>query len=383
MPNNIRMVGRYITDKDKKVIESLLDIAGITINGPRDYDIQIHNPDFYGRILKQGVLGLGESYMDGWWDCPKLDIFFSKVIAADLEKHITKDLNTMLRVASKHIINDGRKSKAFNIGEKHYDIGNDLYRAMLDKRLTYTCGYFQDTNNLDKAQEAKLDLICKKIGVKKGQTVLDIGSGWGSFIKYAAEKYGAETLGVTVSKEQKKLADELCDGLSAKTRLQDYRNIDEKFDHIVSIGMFEHVGLKNYRDFLKIVHKSLNDDGLFLLHTIGAINSKNEVNTWIDKYIFPGGMLPSIQQISKSIEGLFIIEDLHNFGAYYDNTLMAWHKNFENNWDKIKLNYDERFHRMWRYYLLSCAAGFRTRNLQLWQIVLSKNGVPGGYKSIR
>lgn len=370
-------------EKDKSTIKSLLDVAGVTINGNNDYDIQIHNPDFYGRVLRQGILGLGEAYMDGWWDCPKLDKFFAKVIAANLEQHITNNLDVLLQVVSSHILNRGRKSKAFNIGEKHYDIGNDLYRAMLDKRLTYTCGYFKDTKSLDKAQEAKLDLICRKINLQKGQTVLDIGSGWGSFIKFAAEKYGANTLGITVSKEQKKLADELCQGLSAKTQLQDYRDINEKFDHIVSIGMFEHVGHKNYRTFMKIVHNALNDDGLFLLHIIGNNKSETRANPWIDKYIFPGGMIPSIQQVGKSIEDLFIMEDWHNFGPYYDITLMSWYKNFEDNWDNLKSNYDERFHRMWKYYLLSCAAGFRTRYIQLWQVILSKKGVSGGYTSIR
>ena len=269
------------------------------------------------------------------------------------------------------------------MGEKHYDIGNDLYRAMLDKRLTYTCGCWKDAKDLNEAQEAKLDLVCKKIGLKGGQRVLDIGSGWGSFIGYAAEKYGASALGVTISKEQKELADALYKNISIKTLLQDYRDINEKFDHIVSLGMFEHVGYKNYRTFMKVAHNALKDDGLFLLHTIGGNQSAMGGDPWLNKYIFPNGMLPSIAQIGKSIEGLFVMEDWHNFGDDYYKTLMAWHKNFEDNWNKIKSNYNERFYRMWRYYLLSCAGSFRARKNQLWQIVLSKKGVNGRYKSIR
>ncbi len=368
---------------DKQIAQSLLESAGITINGANDYDIQIHNDELYSRVLHQGALGLGEAYMDGWWDVPKLDLFFEKIINANLDQKVKGDWSILLSGAFSIVMNAGRKSKAFQVGQQHYDIGNDLYRAMLDKRLVYTCGYWQNAKNLNQAQDAKLDLICRKIGLQKGQKVLDIGSGWGSFIKFAAENYGAETLGVTVSANQKELADKLCHGLPAQTILEDYRDINQQFDHVVSVGMFEHVGYKNYRTYMKVVHRALSDDGLFLLHTIGGNNSTHDTDPWLGKYIFPNSMIPSMQQISKSVENLFVIEDWHNFGPDYDRTLMQWHKNFERNWDKLKSNYDERFHRMWRYYLLQSAAGFRTRKLQLWQIVLSKNGVPGGYKSVR
>ena len=369
--------------KEKQIIESLLAGTGITINGSNPYDPQVHNENFYGRILREGSLGLGESYMDGWWDCEKLDEFFNKVLAADLDKRIKKNWGVLFRIGWNFALNAWRKSKAFEIGEKHYDIGNDLYRAMLDKRLTYTCGYWENDENLDAAQEAKLDLVCKKIDLQRGQRVLDIGSGWGSFIGYAAEKFGVTAVGLTVSKEQKELADKLYKNFPVETRLQDYRDINEEFDHIVSLGMFEHVGYKNYRIFMQIVHNALENNGLFLLQTIGGNRSVGGTDPWIGKYIFPNSMIPSIKQIGKSIEGLFVMEDWHNFGADYDKTLMAWHKNFEDNWNTIKSNYDERFYKMWRYYLLSCAGSFRARKNQLWQIVLSKKGVTRGYESIR
>lgn len=370
-------------NKEREIIKSLLKGAGITINGDNAYDPQIHNEDFYGRVLREGSLGLGESYMDGWWDCEKLDQFFHRILAADLDKRIRGNWNILFRLAWNYILNPGRKSRAFEIGKRHYDIGNDLYRTMLDKRLTYTCGYWEAAENLDAAQEAKLDLVCRKIGLKRGQRVLDIGSGWGSFIGYAAERYGANATGITVSKEQKAFADGLYKNLPVETRLQDYRDVSGKFDHIVSLGMFEHVEYKNYRTFMNVVYNMLKDDGLFLLHTIGDNRSERGIDSWIEKYIFPNSMLPSIKQIGKSIEGLFVMEDWHNFGADYDRTLMAWHKNFEDNWDKIKLNYDGKFYRMWKYYLLSCAGSFRARKNQLWQIVLSKKGIPGGYISVR
>ena len=374
-------------NKEKEVVVSLLKDIGIIVNGDKPYDIQVHNDKLYSRVLSQGSLGLGESYMDGWWDCENLDQFFTIALQADLQKKIRGNWRILIKflwICVTNFFNASRLKKAFDIGEKHYDIGNDLYRLMLDKRLTYTCGYWREAKNLDEAEEAKLDLICRKVGLKAGQTVLDIGSGWGSFIGFVAEKYGAKAVGITVSKEQKVLADSIYKNNLVETRIMDYRDLNEKFDHIVSVGMFEHVGPKNYRKYMETASRCLKDDGIFLLHTIGC-NGTAIIggDPWFDKYIFPGGWLPSIKQIAESVEGLFIIEDWHNFGPDYDKTLMAWHKNFEDNWDKIKSDYDERFHRMWRYYLLIAAATFRSRKNQLWQVVLSKKGVPGGYKSIR
>jgi cyclopropane-fatty-acyl-phospholipid synthase len=373
--------------KAKKIIENLLTTADVRINGDRPWDIRVRNEKLYSRILARGSLGLGESYMDGWWDCYQLDEFFFRILRNELDEKVKWNWPLFWGALASKIFNRQARSQAFTIGEKHYDIGNDLYKAMLDKRLTYTCGYWNSpagqAKNLDEAQEAKLDLVCRKISLKPGQEVLDIGSGWGSFIGLAAEKYGAKALGITVSKEQKALADKLYKNLPVETRLEDYRDISGKFDHLVSLGMFEHVGYKNYRIFMKVAHKALKDGGLFLLHTIGGNCSAGSMDPWIGKYIFPNSIIPSIKQIGKSIEGLFVMEDWHNFSVDYDKTLMAWYENFEGNWDKIKSNYDEKFYRMWKYYLLSCAGSFRARKNQLWQIVLSKKGVPGGYISVR
>lgn len=361
--------------------QKLLEPADIKINGSRPWDITVHDSRFFARVLKHGSLGLGEAYMDGWWDVPKLDEFFARLLYVYPNQTPLKD-NPLFLLAS-HFLNRQSKTRAFQVGEEHYDLGNDLYRAMLDPRLVYTCAYWKNAKNLDEAQEAKLDLICRKLDLKAGQTVLDIGCGWGSFLKYAAEKYGIRGVGTTVSKEQKKLADKLCTGLPIEIRLEDYRQTTGSFDHIVSIGMFESVGPKNYPIFMKTAHRLLKDDGLFLLHTIGSSVSVESTDAWIDRYIFPNGVLPSIQQIGKSLEHLFVMEDWHNFGSYYDKTLLAWHQNFLRAWPKLSQRYPERFKRMWEYYLLSCAGSFRARKNQLWQIVLSKKGVPGGYQSLR
>jgi cyclopropane-fatty-acyl-phospholipid synthase len=321
--------------------------------------------------------------MDGWWDANTIDAFIHKVLTAHIDRAIKINFASVLTIAKAFLFNQQSGKDAFTVGEVHYDLGNDLYSAMLDSRMVYTCAYWKDAKNLDEAQEAKLNLVCKKIGLKKGDRVLDIGCGWGSFAKYAAEQYGASVVGITVSKEQAALARERCEGLLIDIRVQDYREMNEKFDHIVSLGMFEHVGTKNYRDYFNMVRRCLKEDGLFLLHTIGYGRSQLTSDPWIEKYIFPGGALPSIMQIGKAIEGLFIVEDLHNFGADYDKTLMAWFKNFDTAWPALRAKYGDRFYRMWKYYLLSCAGVARAREMQLWQVVLSPKGVKGGYRRVR
>lgn len=375
------------SNKLKAIVQNILSEAGISINGSKPWDIQIHNENLYERVLRDGSLGLGESYTDGWWDCEALEELFYRLIPTEPENKIKKNIKIISYYLSAAILNKSKKSRAFQIAQRHYDIGNEIFKNMLDKRLVYSCAYWQNAKNLDEAQEAKLDLICRKLNLKPGSRVLDIGCGWGGFVHYASEKYNVSAVGITISKEQVEYAKDLCKGLPVEIRLQDYRDLNEKFDYIVSVGMFEHVGHKNYRIYMEIAHKCLKDDGLFLLHTIGNKVSKIACDPWINKYIFPNSLIPSIKQISSSVEGLFVIEDLHNFGYHYYLTLMEWYKNFNKNWNEIKNNYkdkyDERFYRMWKYYLLSSAASFKCRDLQLWQIVLSKNGVQGGYQSIR
>jgi cyclopropane-fatty-acyl-phospholipid synthase len=262
-------------------------------------------------------------------------------------------------------------------------IGEDLFRPMLGRTMAYTCGYWKDANNLDEAQDAKFDLICRKLGLKKGMTLLDIGCGWGELLLHAQKQYGAKVTGITISKEHLAYMEKYHTNLEVLEI--DYRKLKgRKFDRIASVGMFEHVGPKNYTDYFKSVSNMLEEDGLHLLHTISTDkNTHHAGDAWISKYIFPGGQLPSTKQIGKSIDGVFLLEDWQNFGIYYDKTLMAWMHNFDNAWPDLKDKYGERFYRMWRFYLLICAGMFRNRRTNLWQIVLSKNGVKGGYKGIR
>lgn len=356
----------------------LTQLAGININGPQPWDMQLHNNGVPERLFRHGNLGLGESYMDGDWDCQALDQFFYRVLKARLPERI-EPARLMLHAIKVRLFNRQTSKRAWQVGEEHYDLGNDFYQAMLDPRMTYTCGYWRQADTLQQAQEAKLDLICRKLQLKPGQKILDIGCGWGSFMSYAAEHYGVQCVGVTISKEQTDWAKARYPDLPLEFRFMDYRDIDEPFDHIVSIGMFEHVGHKNYRTFMQVAARCLKDGGLFLLHTIGKNQRKGYTDPWIDKYIFPNGELPSIGQLGDAMDGHFVVEDLHNFGADYDKTLMAWHLNFEQHWPEFSDQLGERFYRMWRYYLLSCAGAFRARDIQLWQWVLSKQGVSGVY----
>lgn len=362
-----------------RIVSELLGRAGIEINGSQPGDIRVNNPKFFKRVLQEGSLGLGESYMDGWWDCDRLDLFFTRVLRAGLEHQLPHHFKDTLRILGARVFNLQSRKRAWMVGKEHYDLGNDLFSRMLDPAMQYSCGYWKTADNLVDAQQAKLKLICDKLALEPGMTLLDIGCGWGGLAEYAARHYGVSVHGVTISAEQQKMAQERCQGLDVNIRLQDYRDLDEQFDRIVSVGMFEHVGPKNYATYFEVVDRNLKPDGLFLLHTIGSRTTSNSVDPWINKYIFPNGCLPSVRHIANAAEKHFVMEDWHNFGPDYDKTLMAWYARFQAAWPEIADNYSERFRRMFTYYLNACAGAFRARDIQLWQVVFSR-GVEHGLR---
>lgn len=369
-------------ESSQEFLSGVLYRAGIGVNGQARSDIKVHNSKFYDRVLAQGSLGLGDSYVEGWWDCEDLSQFFYLLLGAKLDEDANLATYTLQSLKSK-VFNLSSRNDAFKVGRIHYDLDGELYKTMLDKNMIYTCAYWQDARTLEEAQEQKLKLVCDKLDIQPGMRVLDIGCGWGGFLKYAAEKYGARGVGVTVSKEQVALARERCCDLDVEILLQDYRDVTGKFDRIVSLGMAEHVGKKNYRTYFEKAASCLTEEGLFLLHTIGGNKSESGTDPWIERYIFPNSMIPSIAQLGQAMEGLFVMEDWHNFGIHYDKTLLSWFENFDKGWPALSGKFDEGFYRRWKYYLLSCAGSFRVRKNQLWQIVLSKNGVRNGYSSIR
>jgi len=370
-----------MAERFARKVQGLLAEADVRVGGQRPWDIQVHDARFYARVLSHGSLGLGESYMDGDWDCPSLDGALYRLLRARVDERVRAgDIWDALYA---RWFNPQTRARSRQVGERHYDLGNDLYHAMLGQRLVYSCAYWRNADSLDAAQEAKLDLVCRKLQLQPGMRVVDIGCGWGEALKFAAERYGVSGVGITISREQADYARELCAGLPIDIRLQDYRDLHERFDAGFSLGMFEHVGVKNYRTYFQVMRRLLPEQGLFLLHTIGGNESVRRTDAWINKYIFPNSMLPSAAQISQASEGLFVLEDWHSLGADYDRTLQAWRSNVEAAWPRLDGRYDERFRRMWHYYLSASMGGFRARRLQLWQIVLSPTGVPGGYSAPR
>jgi cyclopropane-fatty-acyl-phospholipid synthase len=364
-------------------IEGLLASADVRVGGDRPWDMQVHDRRLAARLLAGGSLALGDAYMDGWWDTPSLDGLLARLLATGIDRR-APGLADVRDAILARLVNLQSRRRSRTVGERHYDLGNAFYREMLGRWMVYSCGYWRDRDGtpldqLDAAQEAKLDLVCRKLGLQPGMRVLDIGCGWGEALKYAAERHGVSGVGVTISAEQADFARTLCAGLPVDIRLQDYRDLrGERFDRVFSIGMFEHVGLRNYRDYFELVRAVLPRDGLFLLHSIGGNVSRRRTDPWIARHIFPNSLLPSARQIAEACEGLMVIEDWHGFGADYDRTLQAWHANIEAAWGRLPPRYDERFRRMWRYYLSAAMASFRTRRIQLWQVLLSPDGVPGG-----
>jgi cyclopropane-fatty-acyl-phospholipid synthase len=369
-------------DFAKDRITRILHDAGITVQGENDWDIQVHDERFYNRILLKWSLGLGESYMDGWWDTKALDQLVYKMHTTKIDSR-NNNLPGIFDMCKARLINQQSKNRAHKVAHVHYDLGNDMYAKMLGDTMQYTCAYWKQARTLDEAQVNKLDLICRKLHLQKGEKVLELGCGWGGFAKFAAENYGVEVDAYNISKEQVKYAKNMTKGLPVTIHLADYRDAQGTYDKVAAIGLCEHVGYKNYTTLMKVAHRCLKKHGLFLLHSIANNISTTHCEPWFNKYIFPNGMLPSVKQIGETMEGLFIMEDWHNFGPDYDKTLMSWYHNFDRQWPLYEKTYGGQFYRMWKYYLLSLAGSFRARRIQLWQIIMSKDGMPGGYVSIR
>ena len=371
----------------KQKAVTLFAKADIKINGNRDWDIQVHDERFYSRLLFHGSIALGEAYVDGWWDCKDVEQFIYRVLHYRLVNSKTYELQHFgasflknTRFIWKKLINPQSIRRAAKDVRYHYNLGNDLFAATLDETMTYTCGYFKDTNDLKQAQIDKMKLVCQKLNLQKGMRVLDIGCGWGSLAKYMADNYEVTVVGLTLSEEQKTFADNQCTNSDVTIELCDYRNHNGKYDRIVSIEMIEHVGAKNLKSFMQKADKNLNEDGLMLLQFDGKSESINWNYSWIEKYVFPGTVTPSMQQIAKSSENLFFLVDWHDFTKDYHLTMNCWHENFLKNWDNIKDNYDERFFRLWKFYLTCAPATALVNTQHLWQIVLQKNNSEKQYE---
>jgi len=363
-------------------IEFALRESGVSINGPNPWDPQVRSSGLFARLALHGALGAGESYMDGEWECARLDELTARLLSsgiyAKLESHSSfSPGNLLTRLVNRQSRRWARRNVA-----AHYEIGNDVFAATLGRTMSYTCAYWPEAQNVDEAQDAKHELACRKLELRPGMRLLDIGCGWGGFARHAAERHRVQVTGITLSPSQEEYARQGCQGLEVEIRLQDFRDVRGRFDRISALGVIEHVGPKNHRAFFQTVQEALEPGGLFLLQTIGCNRTEVGTDRWIDRYIFPNAVIPSACQLLRAAEGLLVLEDWHNFGADYDRTLLAWHSNFESAWPSLRGKYGERFRRMWRYYLLTCAGSFRVRRNQLWQAVFSKGGVRGGYRRV-
>ncbi|NIM27484.1 MAG: cyclopropane fatty acyl phospholipid synthase [Gammaproteobacteria bacterium] len=365
----------------REFITDLLARADVSVGGNSLGDIRIHDEQFYDRVIAEGSLGLGESYMDGWWDCDHVDVFFAKVLRARLDE-VVKSKDQIFLYLRSLLLNMQSRARSQRVAQQHYNLGNEFYADMLDPGMHYTCAFYENAETLEEAQNAKCELVARKLMLQPEDSVLELGCGWGGFAEYAARRYGCRVTAYNIAEEQVRYARERCKGLDVEFVLDDYRSAKGRYDKIVSIGLFEHVGPKNYRSALALAKRCLKDNGLFLLHTIGRNTSYIATDPWIEKYIFPGGCLPSIQKLTAAAEGLLVLEHFHSFGQHYDTTLMAWYEKFRRNWHKHEAQYGDRFFRMWSYYLLTCAGAFRARRNQLWQFVFSKHGVAGGYNAL-
>lgn len=366
-------------------IKKVLDQADISVQGDRPWDLQVYDPRLYGRLLRHGSVGLAEAYIDGWWNCDRIDEFITRLMRTGVQTRMPAlvRFKDACRALAYRLVNFQSDRRAFTVGKVHYDIGNDLFQRMLDDSMMYSCAYWAQASTLAEAQQAKIDLICRKLDLKPGQTVLDIGCGWGGLAEHLARHYQVKVVGVTVSQEQQAFAQQKLSDLPVDIRLADYRSLTGRFDRIVSVGMFEHVGAKNHRIYFETVHRLLAEDGLFLLHTIGEEADSAAPEPFINKYIFPNGKVPSRREINNAGLGLFRLEDWHNFGPDYDRTLMAWAQRVDAAWPELSDRYDERFQRLWMFYLYSCAAFFRSRQGQLWQQVYSPLTSDQEYRSVR
>ena len=361
---------------DRRAADSMRDIlrrAGITIGGDAPWDIQVHDERLYARALRDGTMGVGEAYVEGWWDCQAID---------QMVERLTRTRPDLVLRASWVLVANGIRSRLFNlqatrafeVGERHYDVGNDLYQAMLGPRMVYTCAYWRNADHLDAAQAAKLDLVCRKIGARPGMRILDLGCGWGGFAAFAAQNYGASVVGYTVSREQCTWARERYATLPVEIRLEDYRKATGGYDAVVSIGLMEHVGPRNYRAYMELATRCLAPGGTVFVHTIGGQEPRTQIDPWYHKYIFPNAVIPTLGQLTTAMHDLLVVEDVHNIGPDYDRTLMAWWANFEQAWSSLREKYGARFYRMWKFYLMTSAAQFRARALYLFQIVATAVG---------
>ena len=362
-------------------VEGKTHVFGGKAPGP-SVTMKLSDKALYKKLFFSPEMSAGEAYMDGTLTFPGSSLRgFLSLISANQNTTAPSPVHQMIGAVS-------RKLKRFQqsnpIGKAqqniahHYDIGNALYKLFLDEGMFYSCAYFEnDGDTLEAAQRAKCRLIAAKLGLQPGQKILDIGSGWGGLAIYLASMENVEVLGVTLSKEQHALAQQRAQAAGVSDRvkfeLRDYRELNQHFDRIVSVGMFEHVGVPRYGEFFTHVNKLMPDDGVMLLHSIGHMSPPSTASPWLRKYIFPGAYSPALSEVFPAVErNRLWVTDCEFLRVHYAMTLNHWHQRFEKNRAAIAQMYDERFCRMWEFYLISCEMMFRTGAQEVFHMQLSR-----------
>jgi len=351
--------------------------------GP-EVTMRLTDPKLYRTLVFNSELAAGEAYMDGtlrFEDGSTLRDFLTlfSINRLSLGSYPIQKALRAIKMRFRKRQQSNVKGEAQRNVAHHYDLGNDFYKLFLDEHMLYSCAYFREPQEtLEQAQRNKLRLLAAKLCLRPGMKVLDIGCGWGDLALYLAKLEDVEVLGVTLSKEQQTLATQRAKdaGLEGRVRFEllDYRDVDEAFDRIVSVGMFEHVGVHHYEEFFKKLNALMPDDGLAVLHSIGHMSPPGMASAWLRKYIFPGAYSPALSEVFKVVEKNSLwVTDLEFLRIHYATTLRHWGERFEKNRDKVIEMYDERFARMWEFYLISAEMMFRTGSQLVFHMQLSRS----------
>lgn len=355
----------------KLTLTTLLREANIEPNGASPWDPQIKDERFYRTVLLRGSVGLGDAYLNGWWECADISGFILRIIKSGIHLRVPR-VDIFLRRLRFGLIDAQNRIRSKRVAELHYDEDPYIFEVMLGSTNSYTCARWKGVITLDAAQQQKMDLLCKKAGLSSGMTVLDIGSGWGGFLAYAAERYQVRGIGLTISKTQLDYARKRYGNLPVEFRLQDYRDFVGGVDAVVSICVIEHVGSDHYREYFQKVRETLTrEDGFFAMQCILACDTQARMDPWTEKHIFPNGILPTLERIENAVEGILHIVDREFFRDDYVRTFSAWYENLVRNKNAIIARCGVRYFRKYEYYLCLYIAGFGSGRIDVGQFVLS------------
>ncbi len=367
-PSGLRLpkMGRFL-------VERALRRADVRIDGDRPHDIRVLDPRFYGDVLRRGSLGFGECYVRRWWDADDVEELAFRLIRSGVYS-LSSAVPGLPRDLRDMFANQQTRRLATRVADEHYSMGNDVFFAFLGGVRNYSCGIFDGDADLDAAQTRKLAKISSLLDLRPGERLLDVGGGWGELSRHAAAAHGCEVTHVNLSDEQIRHASALCTDLSVRVEKRDWRDVEGRFDKIAVIAMLTHVGPKNYRRFMQRMHDRLEPGGLMLIETVGTRHAAVRCEAWLDKYIFPGGVVPTRRQILGAADGLFDETRFESSGEHYVQTLRCWQENFERNWTDLSSRYDEERRRIFNYFFQSIGGAFRAGYVDHWHILLRRTG---------